>query len=148
MIVFWRYATLRRTDARAPARARHHQHRKPPEGDHACERRNRRLRGVGGDEEDPDEDRDEVEDADDVIDGGVIGALLVPLVEAVDLREQDESGQRREEEEVLGRVRHVVDSRPRPEEGSARGRTPPFAWTIARSPRRTATGLLLSRLSE
>ena len=46
-------------------------------------------------------DRDEVEDADDLVHGRVVSPLLIVRVEPVGLREQDPERQRGEEEEVL-----------------------------------------------
>ena len=65
--------------------------------------------------EDPDSDRDAAKDADDVVDGRVIGPLLVPVVEALEPEKEDPAGDREQERQVLEArgdpVPHVSDGR-------------------------------------
>ncbi len=53
------------------------------------------------DEDEPGARRDEVEDADKVLERRVVGPLLVVVVEAVELRAHDPEGKRGDEEQVL-----------------------------------------------
>ena len=57
-------------------------------------------------------DGDEVEDADDVVDRRVVGALLVPVVEPVDLRGDDPDRERQQEEVDLEAERHAARGLP------------------------------------
>ena len=73
----------------------------------------RRTQHVGEREEHPRADRDHVEDAEEVVDRRVVGALLVARVQAVEAREHDPDRQRQREEKDLDLradavVRHVV----------------------------------------
>ena len=52
------------------------------------ELRRRHARQPGAGEEQPDADGDEVEDADEIVDGRVVRPLLVVVVEAVELRQR------------------------------------------------------------
>ncbi len=58
--------------------------------------------------EDPGADGDEMEHADEVVRGGVVCSLLVPVVEAVELGEQEPAGQRQEEQEKLRLARDGI----------------------------------------
>ena len=53
-------------------------------------------------------DRDHVKDAAEVVRRRVIGPLLVPFVQPVELRDDDPGGQRQEEQRVFSRPRNVV----------------------------------------
>ena len=68
-------------------------------------------RGQVGDvrarEEEPRAGGDEVEDTDEVVRRRVVGALLVVVVEALELCEDDEDGQRQDEQRVLEDRRDV-----------------------------------------
>ena len=92
--------------------------RSASEGDESDRRRpeqhqlRRRRMGEPGevraDGEDPRADRDHVEDAREVVRGRVVGPLLVALVEAVQLRDDDPAGHGGEEGEDLGaRIEHA-----------------------------------------
>ena len=61
----------------------------------------RQARDVRDDEEAPRSERDDLKDADDVVDGRVIGSLLVAVVEPVNPREQHPERERRDEERGL-----------------------------------------------
>ena len=52
-------------------------------------------------EEEPAADRDQVEDPDEVVGGRVVGALLVEVVEAVELRDDHPGRQAQAEDEQL-----------------------------------------------
>ena len=76
------------------------------------------LHEVGRDPEErehPDSDRDAAKDADDVVDGRVVGPLLVPVVEALEPEQQDPSGDREHERQVFvaraDPVPHLPDRR-------------------------------------
>ncbi len=60
-------------------------------------------------EQQPRADGDEVEHAHHVVHGRVVGALLVAVVQPVELRDDDPRRQREEEHEVLPAHRHVID---------------------------------------
>ncbi len=88
--------------------------------------------GCGADDpERPRRHRDQVEDADDVVGGRVLGALLVVVVEAVEPREDDPGRQRQEEDGELGRRRDALAGR--------RRRGPPSRANASVSPTRSAT---------
>ena len=57
-----------------------------------AEIRIRKAEDVRHDEEAPRSERHDLEDADDVVDRGVIGSLLVSVVQPVDAGEQTQSG--------------------------------------------------------
>ena len=101
MIVFCRYATLAPAE-RARGRAAERDERRSPAAQKTISFGE--LRGAPSSVQDadgveqPGADRDEVEDADDVVGRRVVGALLVAVVEAVELRRDDPERQRREED--------------------------------------------------
>ena len=59
------------------------------------------VRDRGEREEEPAPDRDQVEDADEVVGGGVVGALLVEVVQAVELRHDHPGREAQAEDEQL-----------------------------------------------
>ncbi len=65
----------------------------------------REPRDHGRRRHEPRAERDHLQDAEQLVDGGVIGALLVPIVEPVQLEEQNPDGERQREEERLGNER-------------------------------------------
>ena len=67
------------------------------------------VRDRGEGEEEPASDRDQVEDPDEIVGGRVVGALLVVVVEAVELGDDDPGRQAQAEDEQLDlRADHVV----------------------------------------
>ena len=100
MTVFWRYVDRRRQIARAVARPAVTNATPAPQkttssasaGDHEPVSEAHRV-------EEPGTDRDEVEDAHEVVGGRVVGALLVVVVEPVELRHDDPARERHREEE-------------------------------------------------
>ena len=102
MIVFCTYSGRRRQIARAATTGKRDQHdRERPERSRLLEVRLEEARHVTEAVDDPDRHGDEVEDADDVVDGRVVGALLVAVVERVDLRGHHPGRQRDQEEQPL-----------------------------------------------
>ena len=71
------------------AHDRHEGDRKEPEDDEPPKVRMREPGEVRQNEEAPGSERDDLNDPDDVVHGGVIRALLVPVVQPVDAREQN-----------------------------------------------------------
>ena len=72
-----------------------------PEDPEPAEDRLHEMRGDAEEREHPDADRDAAEHADDVVDGGVIGPLLVPVVEPLEPEQEDPDRDREQEYEVL-----------------------------------------------
>ena len=76
------------------------------------------------DEEEPGTERDELEDADEVVDRRVVGPLLVVVVELVELRHDDPERQRDDEQEDLHPDAHRAGSRIEAEQRARTRRTP------------------------
>ncbi len=79
-----------------------------PEHDQPPQVRVRKVENMRDDEEAPRPQRHDLEDADDVVDRGVVGSLLVTVVEAVDAREQHPERKGGEEESDLPDRRDLV----------------------------------------
>ena len=77
---------------------RNEEHGKKPEHNESTEIRSRQVRDMRDDEKAPRSERDDLKDADNVVDGRVIRSLLVAVVETVNPREQHPERERREEE--------------------------------------------------
>ena len=77
------------------------------------ERRMGELHDVRPDEEDPGSDRDHLEDAEEVVDGRMVGALLVTVVQPMQAREDHPQRQARAEQDELPLRHHGVDGRRR-----------------------------------
>ena len=93
---------------------RHEHDRADPECHQARERRVRGPEEMRHGEECPGADGDDLEHAEEVVDGGVIAALLVPVVQAVDARDEDPEGQAQEEQgDLVGDDDAVGDGRVR-----------------------------------
>ena len=89
--------------------------RERPEGSRLLEVRREEAGRVPDAVGDPDRHRDEMEDADDVVDGRVVGALLVAVVERVELRGDHPGRQRDQEKQPLRAGRQTSrESRPSP----------------------------------
>ena len=89
MTTFWTYVgCLRATHPRHGAEQRHEHDGEEPEQDQAIERRVRKAGEVRDREEAPRPKRDDLEDADDVVDRRVVAPLLVAVVQPVEPREQ------------------------------------------------------------
>ena len=72
-----------------------------PEDAEPAEHRLHEVRGDAEESEDPDADRDAAEDADDVVDGGVVGPLLVAVVEPLEPKQEKPARDREQECDVL-----------------------------------------------
>ncbi len=72
-----------------------------PEEAKPGEHRLHEVRGNAEESEDPDTDRDAAEDADDVVDGGMVCPLLVPVVESLEPQQQEPARDREQERQVL-----------------------------------------------
>ena len=75
-------------DADRRSDERNEQDRRQPKDDEPRQGRVRQAGEMRDREEGPGSDRDDLEDAEDVVDGGVIASLLVPVVEGVCAREK------------------------------------------------------------
>ena len=82
-----------------------------PEPEEALDARVRNTRHLGRHEERERPDRDEMEHTDEVVGSGMVGALLIGVVETVEIRDQAPHGQRHGEDQQLGAVRDVVGAR-------------------------------------
>ena len=108
--------------------------RRPP----ASRGRDRRARSARSARRRPGADGDEVEDADDVVDRRVVGALLVAVVEAVELRDHDPDRERRRRAATRRSV-HSGRRRAGPSAAAAAGRRRASPTTSATtSARRTS----------
>ena len=85
-------------DSRDRPEQRNEQDRDRPEDDEAREVRMRQADDLGDRHEPPGADRDHLQDAEDVVDGRVVGSLLVSIVEAVHARDEHPEGEARDEE--------------------------------------------------
>ena len=109
MTVFWRYATVRRQNARARGTGTRHEHDGgEPERDLTLERRIGKPGQLGGDEEHPASHRHEMEDAEQVVGGRVVGSLLVGVVEPVEASSGEPQRHGQEKDQDLRRVAHRV----------------------------------------
>ena len=97
--------------------------RERPEHHEPLERRMSELHDVRADEEDPGSDRDHLEDAEEVVDGRVIGALLVTVVQPMQARENHPQRQARAEQDELPLRHDGVDGLSAPRRSAARRRT-------------------------
>ena len=88
--------------------ARHEHDSREPERDLTLERRIGKPGRLGGDEEHPGPHRHEMENAEQVIGGRVVGSLLVGVVEPVEASSDEPQRHGREEDQDLRRVAHGV----------------------------------------
>ena len=92
----------RRDRARQGSSGRHQEDREGPEGGDLGQIGVSETGEPGARKEKPGTDRDEVEDANDFIDGRVIRPRLIMVVQPVEVRHEDPHGQRGKEEVELG----------------------------------------------
>ena len=103
------------------AKERDERDRDQPEHDEPPEVRVRHVDDVREDEVGPGSERERLEHADDVVDGRVVGTLLVAVVEAVDVEQEDPERHRRREEDDLPGRNDRVDPRDRWRKGHGNG---------------------------
>ena len=118
MMTFWMYADWRRPMVRDDrAQDRHEDDREEPEDDEPPEVRIREPGEVRQNEEAPCSERHDLDDADDVVNRGMVRALLVAVVEPVHAREQHperDAWRRRARSPSRARPDQPVRQAPRP----------------------------------
>src|SRR5205823_913344 len=90
-----------------------------PERHDLLDARLRRACGPGDDEEEPHADRHQLEYTGEVVGRGMVRPLLVLVIQAIELRDQDPHRERRDEAEVLVAGADLVTGRPLPPAGQA-----------------------------
>ncbi len=108
MIAFcWKEALCRHLAADHRPGQRQHEHGREPERDELVQLDRAHPGEQAAREQEPAADRDDVEDADDVVHAGVVRVPLVAVVEAVQLGHDRPEGQREQERGRLGAQRGV-----------------------------------------